>query len=172
MSVKVSVKVSAVWGELSNSTVPGRWEVLSPTKKETGYSDQTLTFSSPYKKKNSEVCPSNQVSTAAMTSASEEKWRPFNCFFSRVGLRIYQHPCNVGQLSQCWNLGQHSLYSDYAVDWTKQGSNTGWETRVFSPLKLPNRLWDSASLLFNGYRGTVDTGCCKVLNPLSLELYI
>jgi len=22
-----------------------------------------------------------------------EKWRPFNCFFSRVGLRTYQHPC-------------------------------------------------------------------------------
>jgi len=30
---------------------------------------------------------------AAMTSASDEKWRPFNCFFSRVGLRTYQHPC-------------------------------------------------------------------------------
>src|SRR5215469_2179631 len=33
-------------------------------------------------KKNSDGCPSNQVSAAAMTSASEEKWRPFNCFFS------------------------------------------------------------------------------------------
>jgi len=32
-------------------------------------------------KKNSEVCPSNQVSTAVMTSASEEKWRLFNFFF-------------------------------------------------------------------------------------------
>ena len=32
-------------------------------------------------KKNSEDCPSNQVSAAAMTSASDEKWRPFNCFF-------------------------------------------------------------------------------------------
>ena len=32
-------------------------------------------------KRNSEGCPSNQVSAAAMTSASEEKWRPFNCFF-------------------------------------------------------------------------------------------
>ena len=29
--------------------------------------------------KNSEGCPSNQVSAAAMT-ASDEKWRPFNCF--------------------------------------------------------------------------------------------
>ena len=31
-------------------------------------------------KKNSECCPSYQVSAAAMTSASDEKWRPFNCF--------------------------------------------------------------------------------------------
>ena len=46
-------------------------------------------------KKNSEGCPSNQVSAATMTSASDEKWRPFNCFFSRVGLRTYQHPCTV-----------------------------------------------------------------------------
>ena len=39
-------------------------------------------FCKPLKKKNSEGCPSNQVSTAAMTSASDEKWGPFNCFFS------------------------------------------------------------------------------------------
>jgi hypothetical protein len=31
-------------------------------------------------KKNSENCPSNQFSAAAMTSASDEKWRPFNRF--------------------------------------------------------------------------------------------
>jgi len=33
------------------------------------------------KKQKSEGCPSNQVSAAAMTSASDEKWRPFNYFF-------------------------------------------------------------------------------------------
>ena len=32
-------------------------------------------------KKNFENCPSNQVSAAAMTSASDEKLRIFNCFF-------------------------------------------------------------------------------------------
>jgi len=37
-------------------------------------------FCKPFKK-NSEGCPSNQVSAAAMTSASNEKWRPFNRFF-------------------------------------------------------------------------------------------
>ena len=39
-------------------------------------------FCKPFKK-NLEGCPSNQVSMAAMTSALEEKWRPFNCFLSR-----------------------------------------------------------------------------------------
>ena len=43
-------------------------------------------------KNNSEGCPSNQLFAAAMTSGSDEKWRAFNCFFSRVGLRTYQHP--------------------------------------------------------------------------------
>ena len=28
-----------------------------------------------------------------MTSVSDEKWQLFNCFFSRFGLRTYQHPC-------------------------------------------------------------------------------
>ena len=36
-------------------------------------------------KNNSECCPSNQVPAAAMTSASDEIWRPFNCFFSVQG---------------------------------------------------------------------------------------
>ena len=38
-------------------------------------------FCKPLKKK-SEICPSNQVSAAAMTSASDEKWWLFNCFLS------------------------------------------------------------------------------------------
>ena len=38
------------------------------------------------KKKNSEDCPSNQVSAAAMISASDEKWRPFIRFFFQSGL--------------------------------------------------------------------------------------
>ena len=39
-------------------------------------------FCKPLKKRNSECCLSNQVSAAAMTFVSDEKWRPFNCFFS------------------------------------------------------------------------------------------
>jgi len=59
-----------------------------------GRKQATATKSDVYKplKKNSESCPSNQVSAAAMTSASDEKWRPFNCFLSRIGLKTYQHP--------------------------------------------------------------------------------
>ena len=39
-------------------------------------------FRKPLKNTKSEGCRSNQVSAAAMTSASDEKWRPFSCFFS------------------------------------------------------------------------------------------
>ena len=39
-------------------------------------------FCKPVQKKKSEGCPCNQVSAAAMISASDEKWRPFNFFFS------------------------------------------------------------------------------------------
>jgi hypothetical protein len=34
-----------------------------------------------------------------MTSASDEKWRSFNYFFSRLGLRTYQHPVEVHDLN-------------------------------------------------------------------------
>jgi len=71
-----------------------------PTRKDTSYSEQTRDYSKnlptklkhflarcsyfckPLKKnKNSKGCPSNQVTAAAMTSASDEKWRTFNYFF-------------------------------------------------------------------------------------------
>ena len=61
--------------------LPGCWQVLSLTRKEICYRNQTLTFASHSKKKKLEVCPPKQVSAAAMTSASDEKWRPFHCLF-------------------------------------------------------------------------------------------
>ena len=69
------------------------------------------------KKKKSEGCPSNQISAAAMTSVSDEKWRPFTCFFRRVGLRTYQHPC----IMQCWKTWQ-------AVNWTCWNGIVKWGT--------------------------------------------
>ena len=56
-------------------------------------------------KNNSEGCPSNQVSAAAMTSASDEKWRPLSCFFIWVGLRTYQHPCISCNMLHAFCLG-------------------------------------------------------------------
>jgi len=61
-----------------------------------------FTFAS-HSKNSSEVCPSNQVSATAMTSASDEKWRPFSCFLSQVGLRTYQHPCTSVERDQLPN---------------------------------------------------------------------
>ena len=49
-------------------------------------------------KNNSESCPSNEVSAAAMTSGSDEKGR-HAIFFSRVALRTYQHPCVLSSLA-------------------------------------------------------------------------
>ena len=77
--------------------------LVSPWPKQEGHKllGPNSKFCKPLKN-NSEGCPSNQVSAAAMTSTSEEKWRPFNCFFSRVGLRTYQHPCT-------WLNGQKDI---------------------------------------------------------------
>ena len=64
-------------------------------------------------KNNSEGCPSNHFSAEAMTSASDENWRPFNCFFSLVGLRIYQHPCKEeaeGAVRECLWMQEPNLY--------------------------------------------------------------
>jgi hypothetical protein len=55
---------------------------IQHTPHETQYTSSpvALTFAS-HSKKKSERCPSNHVSASTMTSASEEKLRPFNCFF-------------------------------------------------------------------------------------------
>jgi len=61
-------------------------------------------------KKNEKEYLSNQVSAVEMTSAADEKWRPFNCFFQsreqvlvrrgqirRIGLMIKKLEAQVGQ---------------------------------------------------------------------------
>ena len=67
-------------------------------------------------KKNLEGSPSSQVSAAAMTSASEEKWRAFSCFFfqsrekvvvrwgqiRRIGYVIKAMEAQVGQFLLGW----------------------------------------------------------------------
>ena len=61
-----------------------------------------------------------------MTSASYEKWRPFNCFFIRVGLRTYQHPC--GQIPML----QRNLLSSF---WCKAFFSWRWRQQV------PSKPW-------------------------------
>ena len=55
--------------------------IPKPDQEGKSYSDQTLSFARHSKKKKTEICPSNQVYAAAMTSGSDEKWRTFNLFF-------------------------------------------------------------------------------------------
>jgi len=83
------VRLYSVYADPSQPHIPGCWQVLSPTREEKSYSYQTLTFARHSKFR---TFSSNQISAAASTSASDEKWRPLNCFISRVGLRTYQHP--------------------------------------------------------------------------------
>jgi len=52
-----------------------------PPRNSIHFLDRCSKFCKPLKK-NSNGCPSNQVSVAAMTCTLDQKWRSFNCFFS------------------------------------------------------------------------------------------
>jgi len=84
---------SATW-ELSHSIAAFYRVLISPYPDQEGNKLQrpNSNFCKPLKRKFRNLSV-QQVSAAAMTSASDEKWRPFNFFFSRVGLRTCQHPC-------------------------------------------------------------------------------
>ena len=63
-----------------------------------------------------------------MTSASDEKWRPFNCFFSRVGLRTYQHPCKV--TAKTYDTSKyHAFQVDVLVE-SVETFDVGWRLCV------------------------------------------
>jgi len=82
------------------------------------------TFCKPLKN-NSEGCPSNQVSAAAITSASDEKWRPFNCLLSRVRLRTCRHPCNYhNDIFSSSSVGIWPCTRSQQRDWGKLLSST------------------------------------------------
>ena len=81
----------SLWGGADRSLAwPGRKQATATKLRiYSTYSPQSsvhflalsLTFAC-YSKKILEGCLPNQVSAAAMTSVLNEKWRPFNCFFS------------------------------------------------------------------------------------------
>ena len=63
-------------------------------------------------KNNSEGCPFNQVSNAAMTSPSDENWQTFNFFFRRIELRAYQDPC-IGYIIGFYQKPHDHTYIKY-----------------------------------------------------------
>ena len=76
--------------------VPGCWQVFSLTRKETSYSDQTLTFAS-HSKKFQKVARPTRYHRQQLNSASDEKWRPFNCFFQSGRAKDLSAPLYVGK---------------------------------------------------------------------------
>ena len=83
-------KINNIRGGADKSLARPVWKQTTTTKLEINstYSPRSsIHFFSPLPQllqatqKNSESCPPGQVSAAAMTSASYEKWRQFNCFF-------------------------------------------------------------------------------------------
>ena len=64
---------------------------LARPGRKTSYSDQTLTFARHSKKFQKVVRPTRSP-LQHWPPRRTKKWRPFNCFFSRVGPRAYQHP--------------------------------------------------------------------------------
>ena len=92
----------------TTATKLGIYSTYSP-KSSIHFLDCCYNFYKPLKN-NSEVCPSNQFSATPMTSALDEKLRPFNCFFQpreqvvvrrgqirRVGSVIKTLEAQVGQ---------------------------------------------------------------------------
>ena len=74
--------------------LPVCWKVVSPTRKETSYSDQTLTFASHSKTIQKFVRPTRsprQQCTPRRTKSGDLSI----VFFSQVGLRSYQHSCTL-----------------------------------------------------------------------------
>jgi len=64
--------------EQATATKLGIYSTYSP-RSSIHFLARCSNFCKPLKKKSG--CPSNQISAAAMTSASDKKWRTFNCFF-------------------------------------------------------------------------------------------
>ena len=103
--------ISSVSGSSFCRMYRGADIVLSLTRKETSYSDQTLTFASHSKTIPKVVRP---------TRSPRQQWplrrtKNFDIvivFFSRVGLRTYQHSCKERSCQTLWNF---ILVSGFAV---------------------------------------------------------
>ena len=98
-----------------------------------------------------------------MTSTSDEKWRPFNCFFSRARLRTYRHPCKYtacliitvygrGEISQyivllewyCWRKAEvlREFPLPFTLSLPKSPLALAWDwARAFENETLPTVPW-------------------------------
>ena len=87
-----------------------------------------------------------------MPSALKEKWRPFNCFFSRVGLRTYQRPC-ICQGIQCgffpsgcywcsdiWNIFFWIIVRTTMQSIPGRGRSVSLYTACIPPVRFPTYL--------------------------------
>ena len=77
---KAFEKIQVPCNSDKNNQYQGSDKSLARPGRKQATATKLVTFAS-HSKKKSEVCPSNQVSAAAMTSMLDEKWRTFNCFF-------------------------------------------------------------------------------------------
>ena len=82
----------------------------------------TKLFYKPLKKK-TENCPSNQVSAATMTSASDEKWRPFNCFFQSGRAKDLSAPQGIQNPSFVWRAAKYMFSINY-LEYRSNGSES------------------------------------------------
>ena len=71
------------------------------------------------KKKNPEGCPPKQVSAAAMTSASDEKWRPLNCFFQSGRAKDLSARCTSIHVPYTTNISVRTSEKTRSVSITK-----------------------------------------------------
>ena len=91
-----------------------------------------------------------------MTSASGEKWRFFNCFFSRVGLRTCQHPCTF-RFTPVEGTEEQVVWSTGLV-WSLRRRG-----KILHLLRFETRTYQtvSQSLRWRSY-----SGCLHNLSPL------
>ena len=72
-----------------------------------------------------------------MIPTSDEKLRPFNCFFSRVGLRTYQHLCIINVVIPVWKARRSKNLTASSnkkaptfADIEEQCLNTWWRSQA------------------------------------------
>ena len=104
-----------------------------------------------------------------MTSASDEKWRPFNCFFIGVGLRTYQHPCWRKNAAGRSSRGSCSCMTMPRLTYNPEeaglpGLPLSWSPTLFSgsgPVGLPRIPWTEKTIERSPFFIRRGGQCCR-----------